>query len=98
AVVSELNSDVGGRIARANDEDIASAVGPSVCEVPGVNDLAVEATESRPGGDGGCAVVARGQDDCLGSDLPRRCVESPDSPDAVNAVDFTSEHDRDVLP
>ena len=98
AVVSELNSDVGGRIARANDEDVAATVGPSVGEVPGVNDLAVEATESGPRRDGRCAVVARGEDDCRGSDFTRRRVELPDSPGTVDAVDFTSEHERDVLP
>ena len=98
AVVGELNSDVGGRIARANDEYVAATVGPSVGEVPGVDDLAVETTESGPCGDGGCTVVARGEDDCRGSDFTRRRVKSPDAPDTVDAVDFTSEHDRDVLP
>ena len=69
AVVGELDGDVGGRIAGADNEDVAVAEGPSVSEVAGVNELAGELTQARPGRDGGRAVVARREDDCPRSDF-----------------------------
>ena len=38
AVVNERDRDVGGRIACADNEDVAAPIGPSVGEVPGVDD------------------------------------------------------------
>ena len=69
AIVGELDGDVGGRIACADDQYVSATVGPSVGEVPGMNDLSAEPTDSRPGRSGGCAVVARGQDDCRWSPM-----------------------------
>src|SRR6185312_2871569 len=69
AGVGELDGDVGGRIAGADNEDVAVAERPSVSEVAGVNEVAGEPTQAWPGRDGGRAVVARGEDDRPRSDF-----------------------------
>ena len=90
AVVGELDGVVGGRIAGADNEDVAVAEGPSVSEVAGVHELAGEVAQAWPGRDGRGAVVARGEDDYPRSDFARRCVESPAASGAVDPVDLTA--------
>src|SRR5271156_3058211 len=49
AVVGQLDGDVGGRIACADNENVAALIGPSVAKVAGMHQLAAEMIEARPG-------------------------------------------------
>src|SRR6202020_993127 len=97
AAVGQLDGDVGGRISRADDQDVAIAERPRVAEVDGMHHLAVELAESGPWRDGGGAIAAGGQYDRRRSDVTLRGVPPPALGCGLDAVDLAAQREPDVL-
>src|ERR1700722_11228544 len=97
AVVGQLNGDVGGRISRADNQDVAIAERPRVAEGDGMHHLADELAESGPWRDSGRAIETGGRHYRRLSDGALRGVHSPAVGCALDAVALAAQRESDVL-